>query len=362
MKIANPKKNRGDKELVKYAHIGYPKCASTALQKGYLGRHSHLLHLGCGAGKNSDFWDDLGYIDEGINQALEVDLRYKTKFAYDAEETAAAFQRHFDVAEADEEVHAVGISNENLCFNWHGGIETPEKAKRLFEIMGHGTQIILVLRDQKSLIESLYKESIRFGYSGTFQEYQKYLWQYKDRNYFYDFCFSKVIDLYRKLFGEKNVHILFFEDLKADSKRFLERFSEILNVDYHALPFDGDFNKQLSPNELAIKRIINDSYPHTFEKGTYHPVDTHRYVPYLTDEESGELDVEHYFDYYVRHGLGAVAEKIATKAKFPELDMSWSGKYGTKILSEYEQDNRACFEKFKFLQFEEFSYTNLTRD
>ena len=171
-----------------------------------------------------------------------------------------------------------------------------------------------------------------------------------------------MIHAYRELFGEVNVHVLFFEDLKADSQRFLERFSEILNVDYHALPFDEDFNKQLSPNELAIKREINESYPHTFGKGVYHPVDTHRYAPYLTDGESGELDAEHYFDYYVRHGLGAVAEKIATKAKFPGLDMSWSGKYGTRILSEYEQDNRLCFEEMKYPQFEEFSYMNLTRD
>ncbi len=360
MKFVNPKKDRGSKKVMRYAHIGYPKCASTALQKGYFGPHSHLLHLGCGAGKNTEFWDDHGYATKEINQLLEVDLRYKTKYAYNAEAAKAAMQPHFDRAEADNEIHAVGISNENLCFNWHGGIDTPEKAARLFDILGHGTEILILLRDQKSMIESLYKESIRFGYSGFFEDYLKYVWQYRDRSFFYDFMFENVIRSYSELFGSDHVHVMFFEDLKADSASFLKELSSNLGFDYHALPLDEEFNRQLSAKELAIKRYMNEKYPHTFEKGVYHPVDTHRYVPHLTNNCTEELEFEHYFDYHLRNGLWGISEEIAKKIELPVLDLSWKGEYAEQILEAYTESNRKLCEVSGDSRYQKYGYTDLT--
>ncbi|MDB2310621.1 hypothetical protein N9V19_01340 [Opitutales bacterium] len=359
MKLINRKKSRGSKKLVRYAHIGYPKCASTALQRGYFGPHRQLLHLGCGAEKNSEFWDDHGYATKQINQLLEVDLRYKTKYAYDVEEAKAAMQPYFDQAEADDEIHAVGISNENLCFNWHGGIDTSEKAERLFDIFGDKTEILIVLRDQKSLIESLYKESVRFGYSGLFQDYLKYIWQYRDRSFFYDFMFENVIRSYSELFGEDHVHVMFFEDLKEDSASFLKDISSNLGFDYYELPLDKEFNQQLSNEELAVKRYMNEKYPHTFEMGVYHPADTHRYVPYLTNNCTEELGFEHYFDYHLRNGLCEIAKKVARETQLPTLDLSWKGEYAETILDAYNESNRELHRLSGDSRYQKYGYTEL---
>src|SRR5690606_14226373 len=160
----NPKKERVGDEPKRYVHIGYPKSASTALQKGYLGRHNQLLHLGCGNRAKKNYWDDHGYISAEINKVVEVDLRYKNAFAYDADAVKGIFAKYFNQAKQDKMVHAVGLSNENFCFSWHGGVDVTEKARRLLDIFGYGTQIVMIIRNQIDLVNSLYKENVRFGY------------------------------------------------------------------------------------------------------------------------------------------------------------------------------------------------------
>jgi hypothetical protein len=342
-KFKNPYKNRGDKKLKKYIHIGYPKAASTALQKAFFGKHNQLYHLGCGAPKNEKIWADHGYIDENINIALEVDLRYRNNFSYNGNKVKSFFDNHFEIAKQNKKVHAVGISNENICFNWHGGIDTTEKAKRLFEIFGEDTSIIILVRNQKNLIESLYKESIRYGYNADFNEYLEYLWTYKDRNFLYDFCFDKVFELYIKYFTNKNVHVFFFEDFRVNSQSVIKSISHALQIDFYNLPVRKEFNPQLNPDELYIKYLINKRFPHTLSKSIYNPSDTHRFSAYYNHELNIEIPFEEYFDFYSRKYLNQLAKELSSKAPKNELVISWNSISGKSILELFSNSNKNFF-------------------
>lgn len=359
--VHNPKKNRQTETPNKYIHIGYPKSASTAIQKGFFGIHNQLHHLGCGAKKKSNFWDDHGYINEELNIAMEIDLRYKTNFSYDKDRIKEIFEKQFNEAKNNKNIHAVGISNENFCFNWHGGIDVTEKAKRLKYIFGENTQILVVLRNQKALIESLYKETIRFGYPGSFHEYLKYLWIYKDRNFLYEFCFDKIIHLYSELFNSNNVHILFFEDLKKNPKNFLQNISTAIGVDYYKLDLSKEYNKQLNNKELYIKREINKKYPHTFGKGKYSIVDNHRYIPYYTSELKDKIDDDVYIDYYTRQHFNQLSKSLNDKIESPNIDLDWNNKYGENILNLFSEANGVLSKSNPIIRRElkEFNYLNL---
>ena len=87
------------------------------------------------------------------------------------------------------------------------------------------------------------------------------------------------------------------------------------------------YNVQLSDDALAIKRIINNKYKHSCEKGFYHPFDNHRYNPYFNIELKEKIPFDVYFDYHVRHKLSEAAQKIASLTQVAPIDMSYDKKF-----------------------------------
>ena len=341
----------------KYIHIGYPKAASTSLQKDYFGEHPEMLHLGCGNKSKSDHWDDHGYISKEINIAMEVDIRYRNRMSYDAVKTRKVFQIFFDQAVKDEYCHAVGISNENICFNWHGGVDTQEKAERLKDIFGDEAKIVMICRNQKELIESLYKETVRFGYDGQFFDYLKYIWTYQFNNFFFDFHFDRVFQVYRELFGVQNVEVFLFEDLIHNDKNFLSALSKFLGVNNQINSLNGQRNTQLSNKELAIKLQLNKKAPHSFGNSFLESFDTHRYVPYFFENSKKEiLSDEHYVDYYLRKSLNETAKSLSSLTQTGELELSWENEFGDQILESMKTSNKTLYKLTKIQSLYQYNY------
>ena len=66
------------------------------------------------------------------------------------------------------------------------------------------------LRNQKDMIISSYKDDVALGYSLSFEEWLNNKVKLNSLDYYF---FHKIIKFYFKLFGRKNVHIFFYEDI-----------------------------------------------------------------------------------------------------------------------------------------------------
>jgi len=334
--------------LNKFIHIGYPKSGSTFLQNGFFGKHPEVLNLGCGNRTDQTYWDDLGYISKEINIAMEIDLRYRNSISYKADEVKANFEKYFKQAKDSDVIRTVGISNENYSFQWNYGIDIEEKAKRLKNIFGDGTKIIVILREQIDLISSLYKEQIRFGYSGTINDFFNYLWDYQDRSALHEFCFDKVIDVYANYFGIENIQIIPFESFKENNETFLNNLAATLNVELNFITkIETIYNRQLSDEALEIKRQMNEKYKHTFEKGFYQVFDNHRYTPYYTEELGEEVPFDVYLDYQVRHHLSKAAEKIATLKSVGKINLDIDKKNMKRFSKLFSESNQKLVQSYK---------------
>lgn len=329
---------RKEEHVRRFIHIGYPKAASTSLQFDYFSRHKQILHLGAGVRKKRDYQDDIGFIDNDISIAVEIDLRYRNRLVYDACAVKEKFQKYFDLAQEDKRYHAVGLSSENMCFQFNYGVDTYEKARRLHEIFGTDTSILLIVRDQKSLLTSLYKEMIRQGYSDTFSDFLEYTYNYKDRNWFFEFCYDKVYDLYSSFFGEANVHVVAFELLLEDRVEFLKQISASIGVDYYDLTLKNR-NVQLSPKALTIKRQLNQKCPHTVGTGFYLPFQTHRHIPYFLDELGIPYPNADILDYRLRGTLCRLSTELADIMQVDDIDVDFPERYERIFGDIYKRSN-----------------------
>jgi len=263
---------------------------------------------------------------------------------YNAADVKKRFQKYFDIAQKDLRYHTVGLSSENMGFQYNYGVDTYEKARRLHKIFGSDTSILLIVRDQKSLLTSLYKEMIRQGYTGTFSDFLEYTYNYKDRNWFFEFCYDKVYDLYSSFFGEANIHVVTFELLLEDRVEFLKQVSTAIGVDYYDLTLKN-MNVQLSLKALAIKKQLNKKCPHTVETGFYFPFQTNRHIAYFTDELGIPYPNADILDFHLKGTLGRLSTELADIMQIDDIDVDFPERYEKLFGDIYKQSNLILCEK-----------------
>ena len=282
----------------KYVHIGLPKNLSTTLQRDFFSKHPDIYHLGVGVGSNID------YINPRIASVCENHFQYSKNFAYNIqkENIIDAFNSEFKNFEKDTTKKACGISLELLSFTFTPDqIEIEEKAKRVFEAFGKNTKIIIIIRQQFNLLESLYKEAIKIGYYGTFTEYLDYIYLSRDRNFIYDFQYDYLVKVYSKYFGMKNIEVLTIEDFR-DTKGDLiyynneclltNKLSHILGLSKFNFKL-GHYNKPLNMNELYKMMKLNYEEHHGIGNQAYSTATNfHRLKDYFKHELGIEVKDE----------------------------------------------------------------------
>jgi hypothetical protein len=221
--------------------IGDYKTGTSWWQKKVLPEHPELYYL------------DSSYHRDVINLMHQlVDLR-------DLDFNAESLRLKFDevLNGLDLENKKLVISREALSGKYPTGDHAKRIAERLYAVFGP-TKILIVIREQFSMLKAIYSEYIKMGGTLTFNEF------------IYDpvaspgliekLKYDKIINVYVELFGRENVFIGLFEEFKSDNESFVAQVMSFIgcSTSWH-LPASPrpKVNASLTRAGVEVQRFIN---------------------------------------------------------------------------------------------------------
>ncbi len=157
------------------------------------------------------------------------------------------------------------LSSEEFSGNPHsGGYASKELADRLTTVFPEA-KILMVIREQKSMIISTYKQYVTAGGSCSLVDYLQPPDRGRQRTPLFDwdhFKYHRLIRYYLNLFGHSKVLVLPYELFRDHPSDFvsqiilfcgLETETEIIET----LPYSTKHNESLSRISTALKRCLN---------------------------------------------------------------------------------------------------------
>jgi hypothetical protein len=219
-------------------HIGHHKTGSTFVQK--------LIFQQAECGFYSP-WRHKEYIEK---------LIICNPFAFDSNDVRSFFEP--GIAEAWKKSLVPVISDEMLSGNpWKGGYSSRSTADRLFATFPEG-RVLIVIREQTSMILSMYKHFARNYLSASIQRYLEppkpaieplFRLEYLECHW--------LIYYYQQLFGKENVLVLPYEMIKVDKSGFLQRLSSFTETNIPDDIGQEVVNRGYSGLTIELKRWTN---------------------------------------------------------------------------------------------------------
>jgi hypothetical protein len=228
-------------------HVGYPKTASTWLQSRVFPHHPDI-----------DFW-----------KIRNGDCFIELLMAHDLDFDPEAHRNRYFGNDKKKTTRPLLASWEGILSSpYTGGRDICRSASRLRSVF-QDAGIIIVLRNQLSMIESLYKHYVSTGgWAGfeTFLSFDRENGWWLGLDYF---RYDRVVHYYQQLFGKDAVHVCLFEELREFPEPFLKNLADFMGVS----PFEMDMkarrkkdNVAFSSISLSSARLIN-----RFLGSTYNP-------------------------------------------------------------------------------------------
>ena len=152
--------------------------------------------------------------------------------------------------------------------------------------------LIIIIRNQVEVIRSLYRESVRVGLMGSYQEFVYNLYKFQDRNYLFDFRYDLVYQCLTELLPKENIHFIVFENCRDENKdlimndgkvQLVEYISNALDVSYLDVDFKH-YNEALKDGEILAKSELNKVDRHDLGREMLFSVEIHRQVDYFRKE------------------------------------------------------------------------------
>lgn len=221
-------------------HIGYHKTGTTWLQAFVFDNA------------------ELGYVSPWSRGEMIERLVLTKALAYDAEDIRGWLAPGLALAAEKRLIPA--LSAERFSGNPHsGGYDSSLVAERFAEALP-GARVVAIVREQRAMIASCYKQYVRVGGACSAQAYLNPPKLGRPRVPLFDpdfFMYDRLIGRYRELFGAENVLALPFESLKADADAFVGRISAFTGApDPGSVPREKK-NVALSALACSLKRQFN---------------------------------------------------------------------------------------------------------
>ncbi len=180
-------------------------------------------------------------------------------FDFDSEVVHAFWHRQKEYAVNESRVFVA--SNERLAGNPHAGhFDQDILARRIVE-MDSSVHVLIVVREQMSIIASIYRQYVAMGGVEDFLTYVKPGLMKRARRPRFDwraYQYDRVINLYESLFGSSQVHVLLLEDLQNESSIFFAKLAETLGVQGQPVDLQrARHNIGISDQDLERVRIRN---------------------------------------------------------------------------------------------------------
>lgn len=233
-------------------HIGMPKTATSYLQKNFF----PLLELQY-LGKHYDSAIDSRKRDREFAKV------FSQLFSMQAFTDNSTIYREISGFMAPE--GKVLYSNELICGSSRVNFSNAYQNALHLKKISQDAKIIFITRRQDTLIESLYRQAIRGGYSGSIESFINYRKGRFERSVpgkggwmdIYSLDLYSWSLFYRELFTEERTLILPYEMLKSDKERFLAKISSFMAVDCPKPRSDESTNARDSYAMLNAMRALN---------------------------------------------------------------------------------------------------------
>ena len=322
----------------RYVHVGFPKAASSSLQNFYFAVHPECYHLGLGYQSRGN-----RYVNEEIEILSEVDLRLKKHFLWDGARGRARIEAAAAAAE-EGGYRAVGLSNEFLSFALGNEVDTADKASRLHEIFGPGTRAVIVVREQFGFLRSLYLEMLKGGYGGSFRNFLEYTLLYQVRSWATDICYDNMWRHYARVFGEDNVCMLAFEQLKEDTPGFLGRIAGALGISDSVTELRAVNTQREELNWYEQLRRYNERFPHEFGARFYEPFNMNRMRAYFHNELKLAVPHDRLADDMLRIPFSQAANAVVELSKVRDINLDVPEALGDELRRMFAPSNRRLME------------------
>lgn len=224
-------------------HVGMPRAASTLLQQQVFPRMEGFAFFGV----------DVTHYGRPFRQML-----YSDDTLFDPADFAKAVT---GIREKDAVISNELFSGQSAYLNATNRSRT---ARRLAAAFPEG-EIIILLRNQRELLRSLYSIGVYAGnhmapeafvHFDTAESERAGAPTYRPTEMVEIYRYLPLITLYRGLF--EKVHVMLYEDLRADPSGFLERLSAKTETALSSAPdLSGKVNRSLSARQVALLRKLN---------------------------------------------------------------------------------------------------------
>ncbi|MEM9759771.1 MAG: hypothetical protein AAF933_11095 [Pseudomonadota bacterium] len=196
----------------------------------------------------------------GLSHAAVTEFVTADPLAFDAEATRRRLSADAVVPQSMAS-HAVAVlSHEALSSRPHHGFYyAPYVAQRLKATFPKA-RLLLIFREQKSIIRSLYGEHVRNGGRMTISEFvgtghEPPGWASLCRLPFFEY--DRLISMYRNVFGDENVLVLPLETLRNSPLEFLNRILAFCDLPDAAWVKTEAANKSWGASTVELIRKLN---------------------------------------------------------------------------------------------------------
>ena len=208
-------------------HIGYPKTASTTMQVNFFGK---LM--------KSNKVIGIAHLPGLTNYENGVEIHNCYNYIYTGKKNNSKIEEELKKIKKINQKISV-FSSESLAWIAEDSkdhtrlplliYKNAERINELFKKYYNKIIILIVIRNQKELCPSLYKEILKVQKLPNYKIWIKKILTNKGiRNSFLNY--NKQITTYQKLFGKENVKVLLYEDLIHDQDYFFKQLGKIFNV------------------------------------------------------------------------------------------------------------------------------------